>query len=175
MKKYILPIIALALLLSGTASAQNTGIQSSSTIKMMREKLQQEKASTTASIKNQKANIKSQMEKLALDRMNMRKNEVVKEFDNAMSSLNNLINRTSSRISKMTLQNIEVASSTALLNITKTNTTSAQTEVNTLKNLVAQITSTTTPKILKAQIKTQSTKTKTAIQLAKKSISETSP
>ena len=103
--------------------------------------------------------------------MDQQKDMVVKEFDNALSSLDNLATRTNSRIVKLVAQGIDMSTSTSLLNTAKTNIASAQTEVNILKNLVAQITATTTPKVLKAQIKTEGTKAKTLIQLAKKSLS----
>jgi hypothetical protein len=78
----------------------------------------------------------------------------------------------------MALNNINVSSSTALLDIAKTKVTLAETELTNLENLLAQdipVTGTSTSKnaerkaILK-QINTQSEKTKTAIKAAHKSI-----
>jgi hypothetical protein len=187
MKKYILSIIAISILSSGVAGAQN----SSSTIKLLKEnikqermdirgerastteQIRQERASTTNDLKNKRVDIKSQIEKIAQEKMNLQKNAVVREFDNALSSLNNLATRTDSRIAKLVAQGINMSSSTSLLNIAKTDILNAQTEINTLKSLVTQITATTTPKALKAQIKNESAKAKALIQIAKRSLSAT--
>ena len=175
MKKYILSMITLSLILTGVTFAQNEN-SSTTKNKLTREQIQQERADLINRIKEEKASttagIKNQIENMAQERVAQQKNSIIKEFGNMMLALNSLVIRTNSRITKIASEGVDMSSSTALLNMAKSKVASAQIEVDALDNLVSQIASTTTPKALKTQIKTQSEKAKTAIKSAKKSISD---
>lgn len=96
--------------------------------------------------------------------------EVAKGFENAISSLNNLITRIGSRIAKMQAAGVDVSSSSALFETIKANLALSENGLTDLENNLALPTSTSTRTALLSRIKSQSNATKTLVETNYQSI-----
>jgi len=184
MKKYLITTLVLALTLSSTSVFANkmTGTTSNeinnrqkilNNVSVQKEQMKEKIASTSAQIKEKEVQLKKEVEQKLQDRISLQKSLLLKGFDVAISTLNSLATRTESRIEKLDFLSIDTSSSTLLLSIAKNKIFAAQTEVNTLTNLVSQNVSSSTTKLAKAQIKTESDKAKNAIKSAKDALVKT--
>ncbi len=96
--------------------------------------------------------------------------EVAQGFENAIASLNNLIERIGSCISKMQAAGDDVASSSALFDETKSEIANSANNVLDLENALAVPTSTSTRNVIISRIKTESIAAKISIETSHKSI-----
>ncbi len=190
--KYFKYILILSILLSGVAFAENTSTSKGifdtfkQKISEVKQKATEDKAiikaqvaSTTASIKKAKEELKSAIELRIGKKLDTQKLKIVNVFENSIQNLKDVVTRIESRLVKISVTNISnVSSSKLLLDTAKGQLALAETELTTLANLLASdilVNSTSTiknteRKTLLQSIKTQSDKTKTAIKLAHESI-----
>jgi len=193
-KTYLLfPIFILTLLLSRIVHAEvsSTNTNRIGEIKQKitdikektvedKAKIKTEIASTTATIKNARQELKSIIEMRIGKKLDAQKTKIANVFENSIQNLKDLIARIESRLSKMESEDINVSSSKSLLETAKIKLTLAETELTNLENLLAAglpaiSTSTSKNNIRKTVLKNinlQSEKTKSAIKIAHKSIIE---
>lgn len=186
-------VFVLTLLLSGTAHAEATSTSTNriSEIKQKitdikekavedRVKIKAEISSTTTIIKNAKQELKSVIEMKIGKKLDAQRTKIANVFENSIQNLKDLITRIESRMSKMTLENINISASVSLLNTAGAKLTLAETELTNLENLLTTdlptvSTSSSKNNIRKTvlrNINLQSEKTKSAIKTAHKSIIE---
>ena len=185
MKKYLLSSIVLTLLLSGVVYAE-TSSANSNVIGNLRQKntdvkqnmqetrasAKSEIASSASEIKTIRQEIKDAIEIRIGKKLDEQKTKIANNFENAVRNEKDLIMRTQSRIYQISLQGVDVASSSAFLEKAKTQVSLAETELAKLENLLVQnvpsatSTSKTERSALLQSIKAQSEKTKTALKTA---------
>lgn len=96
--------------------------------------------------------------------------KVAEGFENAIASLNNLMERIGSRIGKMQAAGAGVSSSSALFETIKKNIALSENNLTDLENELAQPTSTSTRNTILTRIKIESNAAKASVEMSYKSI-----
>lgn len=181
MKRLLITVFSLNLIFFGVANAQNATAAKINAIKQEvntlkqtatenRNEIKNQIASSTKEVKNLKQELRSAAEIRINKKLTDQKIKISDSFEKAIQNEKNLIERIDSRISKMQAENIDTASSSALLDLAKTKMVSAEIELKNFENILSEnipsATSTqlTTRKTLLENIRNESEKTKTLIK-----------
>ena len=131
---------------------------------------QEMNAQVASSTPEKNQEIKSDIEKKIGKPLDSDRMKIAQGFENALKNLNDLIQRISSRMTKMQTAGADISSSSDLFDATNVQITFATNNVTDLENTLAQPTSTSTRKAILARIKTQNDKTKSSVETAYRSI-----